>query len=761
MSTIDDLMKDQEDGKEIDKFAAVFQKISTLDDPFDLVREFRDIALDRSSHIKNNNGDQEDIETWLLEARTWSLVDMLYSYRTAHKSQQKPLPGLYKLTSNAVAEELFYSDSKAAREITIIISWLRSFLQVPAGPELRGTKWQLTRGQLKQSKVSISSLITSSKRLNVPSAFDLDAPYRENISIHPEDAEFDRSLFTYIFNLIRAGNFSKAQEVCEATGNFSLNAILNGIIEYRDPSIDGIELDNENIIRGTRRKALWRRMCLHIARSPQVDRFEKATFGLLCGDLDSVLTVCDDWETQLFAYLNHLSATQIEEFLRSLGRLNLYAKELQPFPQAQASSISDILNTLSKSPLESIRNEAQHPFRVVQGGIMNEMISMIITDARQKIDNVRDGIEESNIITEEQYILRFLSHLILFLQSIGVGIDANDDAIVVLGAYVEELTVKGKSNLVPLYVSQLPDDAAIEAYSFLLVDISTPEQRREQFELADKYQLDLINTLRRTIQRVFDEHEDEYPTIENYSQINFIDESISDIRLANTLMWYIDARMWDDVVESANALYLRFLLSGKVFSALAFHEKLLQSNLYEFLENYEQEAGYSMTDVEENHFPSTRLREEFQQFEKLIQGFILIKQWNELLSEKPKGNRFDRTWKLRAKDLIEKIKSELSNLIFSWMLVDPSYEKYDVIQQLRVLYIPYVIFELHRILEEAIVVSKRYPKDALEIVNIVTSDDLDITALMKKSGRLDDYLVAIARCSILVSGDPENGIWRV
>jgi nuclear pore complex protein Nup107 len=59
--------------------------------------------------------------------------------------------------------------------------------------------------------------------------------------------------------------------------------------------IDGArELDEEDLaVKGNRRRELWKRMCYALARRRGGDKYEKASYGILCGDVESVSTTLD------------------------------------------------------------------------------------------------------------------------------------------------------------------------------------------------------------------------------------------------------------------------------------------------------------------------------------------------------------------------------------------------------------------------------------------------------------------------------------
>ncbi|KAK7202499.1 nuclear pore protein 84/107 [Myxozyma melibiosi] len=800
-----------DDFSELDEFAKVFENAN--DDPFDTVRGYGRIANSRVDKLISIDAPPEDITAWSLESSTWALVNDLYMYRTA---PPKPPLNLYKTTSNTVAEESFYRQNGAARETLIVISWLQKY-GIPfasrdraiSKPELRGIKWQFTRAHTKKAKVAFGGFSGSSQQIAQIKSLDLDAPLRENAGIASEDSAYEHELFRYIFSLLQRGDYQAATTVCEATGNFSLVAAINGLVEYRDPLIDGVTIDTEEATsRGTKRKALWRRMCLQVCRSPKVDKYERAIYGLLCGDLDSVLAVSQGWEAQLLAYAQHLAVTQLETFFSATDRLNISMGELRPFPQSvHNSSLGDILRILASptSSDEQVRSESEAPFRYLQGSIINNVLHLMIANVRSQIEQSLAGdTENENTIIGERYMLRFLAHLILFLRGIGLDSEVSeDDAVSILQFYIEDLVVCGKGRLVPLYVAQLPPSAAVEAYSYLLADIAADARARsEQFALADKFGLDVATTLRRTVQRVFDDLEDRFPAVVSSAEFDFSESETDDEgQLTGSLLWLVDAGMWGDVVASANALYVRYLLAGRIGAAVVFQSKLGASQVHIAVEQLARSGEDAMTMMvtdEDNGsadaemiMQAAKYRAEFMQYEALVEAVRMIKQWDGLMAEKPvapsKGDRarprwsgndgsekesgkFLHAWKNKARNLLNQVQAPLIDIIEHWMvdvelsaIEDGDKTQADAIHRLRVLYVPYMLFELHRIFTDAAMVKTSYAIRGFELVNLVaeSTDEMSLGRLLIESEKLSDYLVAVAQLALVVGADPTNGLWRV
>lgn len=595
-----------------------------LEDPFDLLRQYSDIAAQRMQEAREKGEPASEIENWDLESRTWNLLALLYTSRSTEAIDEREEPPLMTpVTSKAVLEDWYFRVNKNARESLLVREWLQGCLSVrdKTEPELRG-KWQATRARIKgaQAVWNFGGSSSNGDQIQLVTELDVDAPLRQGKSVDKEDAEIDRRVFAYVFRMLQTGEYEAAQDLCERSGNYVLNAALNGLVEYRDPRIDGYY---EGMARGTKRKGLWKKMCKQAARSLP-DKYERAIYGIMCGDLDSVVAVSDSWESEMLAHVQH----SIMEELDENGNVRVHNEG-----EGNSRAVGEIINVLANT-----WTSAKHPLRIIQGGIIKEMIGMIVSDTAQKLDNIRDGVEETNILVEERYLLRVITHMMLFLSKM-TDVGPQEDAVAVLAGYVEMLTIWGKLRLVPVYVAQLPEREAIEAYSFMLAEVRDAAQRREQFELAEKHGVDIMNTLRRTMQRVFDEHDD---------------TETADERLTDAIMWFVDAGMWRDVIRSANAIYVRFLLAGKVNSAYRLRANLSESGVQQYTSEYEYEADASeiADDISE-----------FKEYERLLDGISSVHAWEAVRDQ----HSTQRTWKIRAREAVEHVKGTITALLSGWL----------------------------------------------------------------------------------------------
>ncbi|CCJ29617.1 unnamed protein product, partial [Pneumocystis jirovecii] len=442
--------------------------------------EFRMDTLMESEHYQ----DSPEIEQWDLECKTWDLIQRLYSHRV-QKSHE--LPNIHEYSSNVILEEAFYIQTPEAMENTIILNWLKDIFPEPPLLEISGKKWLYTRESIRMKRLQRKTL----KEDQLIDELDPDAPTRQRKLLDDKDFEFERKFLRNLFLLIRSGDFDKACDICKETGNFLRSAILQGCIEYRDPLI-------ELGVMGTKRKQLWKKMCYELSKQTELDPYERALYGALCGDLQSVLEVCETWEDYLWAYCNSICEYQITMNLKQLGKIK--PSQVVIIPNVDSISLPSILENLIHSDNELIRNDANEPMRIIQSNIITSKVDELILNLNTQLQDIKNGTSSIDITSVPSF-LRFVVHFILLLRHTNISIDQNN-CNSLIQAYIELLAAGGKQDIVPLYVAQLPHDMSIEIYAKFL-NINDDQQRIDQLHLAAKYKLDILNSLRRTVDIVY------------------------------------------------------------------------------------------------------------------------------------------------------------------------------------------------------------------------------------------------------------------
>ncbi len=582
---------------------------------------------------------------------------------------------------------------------------------------------------------------------------DLDAPFRQNKSISSKDKSSDHDFFKYIFHLLKSRKIDEALLICENTGNLSLKIAIQGLNEYIDPELDS-ELTTEIKAHGITKRALWRRSCWQMTQVDELDIYEKAIYGFLSGDLESVLAVAESWEDQLLAYLSHNVSNEVDLYLQKEGKISKEIADIL-LPITEISSTSQILEFLSHSKNNKIQKQSTHLIRILIGAVINNTLPIIVEHSANMINRIADGLDRTNAITTSNYLLRIMSHLVLFLKENNLGSKESDiDSIIT--AYSERLSLKNKENFVPLYVSYLEEFPCREIYSFLLTNITDPKQRQNQLELSRLYGIDIENVLKRTVNRVFEENVEHYTPGNQVTIVSSLDEM--DKRLYRTVEWYNEARMFYEAITAGSALYRRLLSCGRIGGVKEFGNRIKGLKI---LKEYEVLVDSGI----QKEFITDLEKKEFIEYDRFINTINLIDEWDEFYSKAHTQN-----WKSESVEKRILVTAEnIREMIESWLLQllpkrdnklsGMETEEEEILNRLRVLYIPYFVFELHRIFVEARETSWTFLKEALELAGAVADEDNKLYELFIACGRLKEYLQVVGKCAALAAAKGEKGIY--
>lgn len=724
--------------------------------------------------IFNTTGNlSEDFETAALESKIWSLLHILYTFRTANDPDDLKV---YPFSSSAVKQEDYLRKHKHARENWLVLAWLQDSLDTPdEPPELRGAKWMYTRNHIQQKQRSVlqSQLLNGhAKSEDLVSQLDADASLREGKNIAQEDAKFDRTIFKYIFSLIRARKYEEACKVCEHTGNWDLLLTLKGQDEYYDSEVEGHIFGESTERRGIQNKLLWRRMCYKLTKAENMDPYEKGIYGILSSDLESVLNLSNTWELQLLAFMSYLVATESEEAMKGHIESDVAA---MPIPKSSFTSSHEILEILAHSANPEIKKQSQHIFRQLLGSLIDDDVPSIVDALAENINNLLiNGEPKYFTKADTMKVLRIATHLIIFLQQLPVSIDESQSFSVIIDAYIELLRSEGKNELIPLYVSYLSDDLASDTYSYLLAKIVDSEERRQQLSLAKKFGLDMPNTIRKAVKRVFDQDPAQY---QQNASITFTSEvTTNDTALSNAVVWYKEASMWPDAIHSCVTLYRLFLGVGKLESAKKFGEMVpcaFISNKYDAYVIGHDSGPITLGIEEEATLINEALRLEFAEYGQLVSCIQQIQIWNEhYASVNGQGSNasndrqgslssngtsatgfrkkeYSQLWKRDAIHIVTSLTDSIHQLAATWMISvlnhpDVDLETVEQVSRLRTWYVPFLLMELLRILIEAQDAQFNFLKQAANLATFVAGEDLKLYQLFIANGSLNAFLGCIA-----------------
>lgn len=689
-------------------------------DAFSIIKEYRSIAGKAALSLVDTKSQEESktaYTNWELEAQFWHILDLLLDFRISDIPLESEEARTYN--SNSVFERELLQENRELYEIWLIIIWLQENIKIQDKPEkVPVHKW---------SHTFINGDLNSA---------DLDYPLRDNnVTIHEEDKFTDHIFFKYIYELLLSGNFEKVYEECKLSDNITLAMVISGMQEYLNPKID-TQFSNEfTSQQGIKKHALWRRTVHELAKTTELDPYERAIYYYISGTLpDEGLVEGSTWESDLLLNLNQILQINVENYLLQKGKID--KAELISTLSSTSPSLVSILNDAStRYPRES-----SHPIRILIGSIILNTIDTLVHSSVKMLLDIMKGNETSNEILDEPYLLRIVTHLTIILDIIIPGKVDNSDKVKLITAYISILKLNKLYGCIPIYIKFLNDNDALETYSFILSTISESTDRKEQLELMDYLRLPTANILRRTTQRVFVESESMYIPKGNIvvsSKISGIDKYT-----IHAVEWLINGKLSNDAVKSIIVMGRRFLLNGRIKSLQYFFDN---NNIDVVMNSYKLE-NLANDDIIADDIQIKEILE----YQSLVKSYEMYEEWQKAIKQLNSESNIPT--------LIEKFQEytdntlELIKTFFVELTADASTPDYMVLYEIRALYIPYFLIELHKGLVEAARLLKipTFLKNALDFTSLVANETDSLYLLFQSSGKLKEYLQLIAHTATLL-----------
>jgi nuclear pore complex protein Nup107 len=131
---------------------------------------------------------------------------------------------------------------------------------------------------------------------------------------------------------------------------------------------------------------------------PVVSKYERALYGALSGDLQSVLPACETWEDQLWAHVNHLLETRIDAHIAAAPAF-FSKRAIAPDAAAPASKdlkadLAAAFDSMLQAPKEQIQQEARHPLRMAQSYVIQDQSDELIETFVDRLEGAGDDVDE-------------------------------------------------------------------------------------------------------------------------------------------------------------------------------------------------------------------------------------------------------------------------------------------------------------------------------------------------------------------------------
>lgn len=739
---------------------------------FDLLEEYETICQDKVSTLqslvqRSATGQQKSSKTagiyWLLQQEmvTWRLVNSLYRDRIQSALEEDMMMDVVtpNLSEKVIMEQLFQRD-EVVRQSQLVVDWLESIAKDELGNfsdniefYAKSVCWENTLHSLKQRQMEpqtgfLRPLVTE---------LDPDAPIRQKRPLVDLDREDDARLLKNLFMLIRSGMTDEAQRLCKRCGQAWRAATLEGWKLYHDPNIngDGVEILP---VEGNPHRCIWKVCCWRMAAEDQFNRYERAIYAVLSGNLKQVLPVCESWEDTLWAHFRVMVDTLVEQEIRSSG---MSTRDLNDLPREYLEAnwtMEKVFDELQTTESKRVIEESKQHYHVIQKYI-------ILGDLDGLLDEFSKWLIETPSLPS--HLLRFMSHLVLFYRSLGMQLK-EDISIDILKKYIEVLVLEKQSDLIAFYASHLPPDLAISQYATFLESVIETDQRKHCLELGREAGLDMatvtktiVETVRQRDSQEFAHHDvalDTSTTAEDRQKIDVID-------------WLVfDPAQRAEALKQSNAIMRKFLVSKKHDAAKEVFTKVPADSMKEICRQWEDQGmGKHLPAEDENAIREhlcirayLEAHEAFNEWFKHMNSppvkptIASQAKFTEKVAFELKEKEYQReheNWQGQLDGLTEDVKEHIYNVLLfvdgGWMVdvredAEEEPERTHQLCVLRRLCLPMMAFLLQTVLQR----TQRHQEN-LRLADIIASEQHRLYQVFSKD-ELHNFLQRLRESSLLL-----------
>ncbi|CAN8099509.1 unnamed protein product [Discula destructiva] len=498
--------------------------------------------------------DVDEVTKWECEAQTWGLLARLLPLRYPDPAAIAPRSNASPQSRQDYWDEFILSDS-VAQERKAVLEWLQS--TASAGPpiddivhdfqqkadrgDLVAHGWLHTREAIKLHK-SVNAIPhilepDDSNRSDLPhiTQLDPDAMTRQGRKLETHDEYFERAIWLGCFHLLRRGcSMTEIRDWCTERTEIWRATTISALPLSLLGDDDLPDFDPSSFI-------LWRRMCYALVKSGGADDWERAVYGILSGDIDSVLAICKTWDDFIFAHYNALLRSRFDSYLVGLfGPSVASSSALPSFDAVQYLGEGPDVTKKLVDQIESdgsyfrqAHKEANTAGKALQGAIISNSLDSYIyqqglalsTEANKEgrsflIPDLKLGHAEGNMSKytkmSEHHGLRVITHVVIMINALqsttqSPGFKDIRKSMVgehAIAAYVSFLRLAQLELLVPLYCAQLSGPRRYETLSLNVIHVRDRDEQVALLNQIRRVGLDMATFLREQPQHFLNQLED-------------------------------------------------------------------------------------------------------------------------------------------------------------------------------------------------------------------------------------------------------------
>uniref|UniRef100_A0A7N8WVN6 Nuclear pore complex protein n=1 Tax=Mastacembelus armatus TaxID=205130 RepID=A0A7N8WVN6_9TELE len=350
---------------------------------------------------------------WLLQQEncSWRLITSLYRDRVQLALEDDIMIDIAvpSESEKVVVEQLFQRDA-VIRQSQLVVDWLESIAKDQIGDfsdnieyYAKNVCWENTLHALKLRRKSGTGFTVP-----LVTELDPDAPLRQQRPLADLDREDDARLMKNLFTLIRAGMTEEAQRLCKRCGQAWRAATLEGWKLYHDPNLTSGSIELQPV-EGNPQRGIWKACCWRMAEEEQLNRYERAIYASLSGNLKPLLAVCESWEDCVWAYFRVMVDSLVEKDLMSSGMAHQEVETLSREYLEANWTMEKVFEELQASESKRVLEETKEHYHVIQKFV-------ILGDLDGLMEEFSDWLTASKPLPS--HLLRFMTHLLLFFRSL-------------------------------------------------------------------------------------------------------------------------------------------------------------------------------------------------------------------------------------------------------------------------------------------------------------------------------------------------------
>uniref|UniRef100_A0A8D3BTU7 Nuclear pore complex protein n=1 Tax=Scophthalmus maximus TaxID=52904 RepID=A0A8D3BTU7_SCOMX len=689
---------------------------------------------------------------WLLqqENSSWRLITSLYRYLSDKRTS---CLSVSVLSEKVVVEQLFQRDA-VIRQSQLVVDWLECIAKDQIGDfsdnieyYAKNVCWENTLHALKMRRKSGAAFTVP-----LVTELDPDAPLRQQRPLADLDREDDARLLKNLFTLIRAGMTEEAQRLCKRCGQAWRAATLEGWKLYHDPNMTSGRVELQPV-EGNPQRGIWKACCWRMAE--ELNRFERAIYASLSGNLRPLLAVCESWEDSVWAYFRVMVDSLVEKDLTSSGMAH---QEVETLPREYLEAnwtMEKVFDELQASESKRVLEETREHYHVIQKFV-------ILGDLDGLLEEFSDWLKASKPLPS--HLLRFMTHLVLFFRSLGLALK-DEVCVDVLKSYVGLLVQDQQNELVASYVGQLPAELATAQYASFLETVAQAELRPRCLQLATEAGLDVAAITKLVVETVRERDDSEFTHHDQTLETATTKEDHMKIDIIDWLLF--DAAHRAEALKQSNAIMRKFLALQKHDAAKLVFSKVPEDSMKEICCQWAGLGQDTLPAEDENAIREHLcIRAYLEAHEAFTDWFSHSSSAPQKPAPAPEAKFTERvanemrekeyqtslsSWSCRLDVLTEDVKERIYNVLLfvdgGWMVdnrqdSEPDSERSHQMAALRSLCLPRLSFLLLSVLQN----SSRH-QEALRLADIVSSDQHRLYQVFSKE-ELRRFLLKLRESSL-------------